>query len=404
MTTQQSERDNETNVSMIEPFRIINSAKKKMIDKFFSEQSGLRYDQFASNSWGFPPIPIPSPRRASRRMRLAPTNVSNAFIGHPIYWIEPELTAHGDEESDEAWSIRMYYLLVGLGMFTENNEWVDFLQERGFDYSDELQIAPYHILSNPQCFADEPQYKFLSVDDLATPLEFVMASAENALVRCSALLEQEIYTFAENQQNSFRQAIAIIGAKELNDPKIEFDSKGGFWSRNIGPYMEKINTEYQSRLQNNQKLSPLTESVYDVVERAVNTMTSMDNYVANLAVPVIRSAETQTERFSDQMAFLKLSMYQNDARGGTYDMVPYIKKALETEREPDSFFELYEVLSSRFESCWKRLRLAAINYELTQNGQPPYETYTDFTVKAMSTYHRARSEDDDILLSIIDDK
>src|SRR5699024_9776197 len=140
--------DHQGKVLNIQPFTMITSAQRTVMERFMEETSGLTRKEFSANSWGFPIIPIPKVRRANGRTRLAPNTVKEDFLGHPIYWINPELTQFDPKrETEEEWSIRMFYLILGMGYWTDDLMWIDYLQYNDLEY-DQGDLEAYHMLSN----------------------------------------------------------------------------------------------------------------------------------------------------------------------------------------------------------------------------------------------------------------
>lgn len=384
-----------TEIKTLEPYKIINSAERVRIEQFFMEQSGLKEGQFAMNSFGFPPIPIPSPRKMSGKLRLAPTNVKNEFLGHPIYWIDPELTRFDPQkESADNWSIRMFFLITAFGLFNENNEWVDFLEERGFDYS-EVEVYYYHQPDNPNCFADLPEFAFLKQNELTIELEFIDATAQNALIRCAGMLAVENEKSKKNQQIAYGQALSIIGNNNLTDTTVEYYSDGGYWKRSIEPMLNKVITEYEKRIES-MTVFEVTNIMFDASTKIKNILIDIDRYTTLLAIPQVSESENLKERYTAQMAYLALSSAYNKAQESDYNFVPDIDYALSQEVSSDGINHWLSRIASMYELAWKRLRLATVNYERQSQGKDVYSNYDEFEVSSASnnTLSLNRQEND----------
>ena len=116
-------------------FHLISSIERESMISHMVLQTGLEPNQFATNVFGFPAIPKPIIRKSSRGIiRLAPGAARDEFretLGHPIFWIEPHLTEARVGETEENWSIRMYYLILLMGYWNPEKGWINFLQFQG---------------------------------------------------------------------------------------------------------------------------------------------------------------------------------------------------------------------------------------------------------------------------------
>ena len=85
----------------VQLFRVSTIHEMVAMRVLMEDESGLaqRRNEFVENPWGFPYVPVPRFRRANTAgLRLAPEHISFEWFGHPIYWIDPELTRFREEE------------------------------------------------------------------------------------------------------------------------------------------------------------------------------------------------------------------------------------------------------------------------------------------------------------------
>lgn len=371
--TIQSADDQSDYIPEVRPFRLLTSSERTLMLDILQRESGLAEDQLAVNSWGFPVIPIPEPREAGIRMRLAPQNVTLEFLGHPIYWIDPTLTDHRDEETDEAWSIRMFYLILALGYWTENLQWVDFLQSHDFTLS-EREVALYHARDSLEGPFD--RFGLLSVKDLLVDQEQLEESTALALVQCDTLLTTELQSMVAQQMQALHLSALVLGGK-ADDPGLHEDAPTGLWASKFWPQLNVLNQKYEELLGTG-RLGSVTPELVAVFTQVQEALSGIDTTTATLSIPVIRSAETSSSAFAYLTTYIGLSLAYPKSRES--EVTTMVQNALVRERRPGAILAAIQALYSRYCECWRRLRLATVNYDRVQRGLDPFISYIELEV------------------------
>jgi len=176
----------------VKPFRLSSATEISTLRRVFTRISGLNVGQFAENGFGFPFIPFPEiDENKPNRTKLSPANTAERFLFHPIYWIDPRLTAPTDSElSDPArWSIRMFYELLSFGLLNpETLQWLNPAIVKGVSYTPAdinslVNDAPSVL--DAVVFRDEDRLPNYSSSD-------VLEASDTALERIRAIQQREI--------------------------------------------------------------------------------------------------------------------------------------------------------------------------------------------------------------------
>lgn len=100
----------------------------------YEKRSGLLAGEYADNQWGFPFVPFVEARTGETRDVLvqAPPHVELSFLGHPVFWCDPSITAPmAIDGTAERYCLRMYYTLSALGMIRPDRSLDDVLEDLG---------------------------------------------------------------------------------------------------------------------------------------------------------------------------------------------------------------------------------------------------------------------------------
>lgn len=362
----------------ITPFTLIGAAELRILQMVMEENSSLSRKQMAMNSWGFPIIPIPEIRGDSGgRLRLAPTNVSDSYIGHPIYWIDPELTKFDSRnESEESWSIRMFYLILGMGYWTEDLKWYSFLDVNDLPQT-RMDIDRYHISGNPHTPYDE--VPLLSKDDLKVTPEDVDEAHILALDTCSKMLSAQAQDYQETQRKALKGAVAILGTN-FRSHECDIESPNGLWLKGVWPVLSNINDEYARRVPESGEFLPLSDlfdPAIDAFKSFQEILTKMDSITALLSVPVIRNAEVNSVAFAQVSSYLALATSQAEYRRERYKFTDRVAAAFSSNREYGAMLKLVKESFNTYSNCWHRLRLATLNYHQLVHGESAFSSYEE---------------------------
>ena len=372
----------------VQPMRLLSSEEKSVLERTFILATGLEREQFAMNSWGFPIIPIPEKRVMGDRIRLAPQNLKSGFLGHPIYWIDPELTKWDrDDEPEEHWSIRMYFLILSFGLWgvRGSRNWVNYpatLHLPNVDITDESVIEAYHQSNMPRCrFDDIP---LLQEEDMRIPQQQWKREFEGTIAECSRILDGQVNDFYAKQMAALANALDVFGSNvDLRDRRVSPVNPGGWWMREVHPEAMRVGDRYQRALREG-SVSSLEKPMRELSEKVRVQMQIMAQSIAILMVPIIRTATTESEAFSEMLTFYRIGVLESSTTEGMWDYSSYIETMIVDYPFRDDGV-LYSIddwvrrMYRDYSDVWKRLRLVSYNYEALRQGAPPMKTYDELT-------------------------
>ena len=342
----------------------------------FMSVSGLKREQFASNNWGFPFIPIPEVRTGFDRIRLAPKEVSKSFLGHPIYWIEPELTKRIEGEGEQEWCIRMFFLIDAMGYWNDKVEFIDFLKVNDFSFSD-AQIETYHRIAEETSETDH--YFLLNEKNILTSLEDVQRRFEKTALSCFEIQKRESAILLQNQGEQFDFAKKVLGKEEdIHSWTTSFDDPGSVWERIFGKNLIKISREYDKRsAKGNEKTVDLLKMSRKLFDTLQETVQKMNHASSILEIPVKASIEGRpggAKRIS-YMAYAleEANKLDNIRKTIMVDVDEAIKKSIIRGNQGEGGYDpVVTAMRKAYSDAWNRLRLAYINYERLQDSEPAF--------------------------------
>lgn len=373
----------DVDVRTIRPLTIVPSPRKFALDSVFSESSGLSRDQFASNSWGFPPIPIPEWRTGNQIYRGAPKNVNQEFIGHPIYWIDPKLSDMMDGETREAWSIRMFYLILGFGYWSNPEDvarWIDYPKSKGVEHSfSDMQI--YHQPGNPPCGYD--RVGMLGKEDLKVPLSEIEEHTSLVIAAMKGSIEREMENYSQVQAESMQTALEILGySQEPPADHPPYRTDDALW-HSLRQDLVEVLSEFDSRIQRGQDYSGLIGRLETVMKDFSEALNGMEHLSGLLNLPFSHEG-TSDEAYSKFVALLNMTVTQGEGR---HSFDSQIKELFSTRSwqayesaDADSVVpttEFYILVRDLYDSIEKSLVLSVFNNMRAGHGQPAFSDLDD---------------------------
>lgn len=379
---------------------ITSSAARSRAIRGLVEDSGLQPDQVAGNSWGFPPVPIPEPRQANGITRMAPTNVNITYLGHPIYWLDPSLSARRETETLEEWSIRMYITLAQAGYWTKSGGWVDFLAIRGFQF-DRSDVEGYHTMSNRAISIDKPEnrdrYKFISENDLngKEGLRDIDTKMIRVRRRMNEILDYEVGRFLNSQINSMRFGMEVMGTDPMTSGASP-DHPNSEWERKIQPSLFKLSDKYNSTFRDGSdlKMSDLMDEMKKKMDGSKNFIIAIEDAASNISVPVLDGYPQYTlaESFGHMLSYQNIARDKALGRRGRLDFLTDAEKVFAEDRREGAMDGIINKIHREYVESWRRLRVAMINYYLSSIGETPLSSYGDIEVLIASIENDAVSE------------
>lgn len=349
--------------------RILSTAEIHALIEAFVRRSGLRRSQFAVNGWGFPFIPIPDVQSRYAHLRTVPKGTTKAFFGHPVYWIDPELTARRPEEGEQEWCIRMFYLIDAMGYWTEDIEFIDFLKVNGFSFED-AQIEAYHRIADDSATDD---YEFLGVDDLELPLADAEASYEEILRRCFAIQKSESIAMLQSQAREYVFARKALGAN-VHSWSASYDDQDGVWDKRFLPVLEEVARKYNERAASgDQIVSDLRKESLAIFDRLQEVIVRLNKATSILELPV-KATVTGAGGPASRISFIATAMSVANQRDNLRKvMLADIEKAMADafgsgNSGEGGFDGVVEAMSKVYSTAWNRLRLAFVNFDNLRDG------------------------------------
>lgn len=380
--------------------RILSTLETNALIESFSDRTGLSREQFAVNQWGLPFIPIPFVRTGYGNVRIAPKNVSVSFFGHPIYWIEPELTKRRPNEGEQEWCIRMFFLIDAFGYWTEEVEFIDFLKVNGFSY-DDAQIQTYHRI--PDQNAETNKFPLLDESDLDTSLAEVQANYDEMLARCFIIQKEESMKMLQKQGIQYSFAKRALG-ENIHKWTVSYDDSDGVWYRVFFTRLSAIAEEYNSRAEKGDEIvSDLLRETREIYDGFVDVVNRYYHATSILELPVkasISGLPGGSSRISYIASAMSLANSKNNARKVVFEGIDdAIKKSFGRGNAGEGGYDvIIESMASIYNVAWNRLRLAFINYDRLRRGEEIFAS----NMEMLAEFQKKGSRSNDGLSSVLD--
>lgn len=343
-----------------------------------SRDSGLARHQFAASTWGFPPIPIPERREVpGGAIRLAPANVSNMYLDHPIYWTDPALTAWDREaESEDEWCVRMFYLLTALGCMEAEPvvAWRPMLPRYGVAPT-AADLEAYRR-EGAGCRLDA--LPLLGMDDLVRPWAEMEEQHAKAAAAIARRRSGDWDAAIARQADAYSKALRFVGAMRINDPSYHPDDPDGSWSQLFEGRFAALSAEYDRRLaEEGGRLADLVGQATELFAEFRQVMCWMEEHIGVLAVAVLVPGKPSLREYARSVYHVQLCRELVSRDGGDYDFGPLVAAAMAEERAPGALGALADRCWLVHQSVWYRARLAAINLHRKQHGLLPHRSYLE---------------------------
>lgn len=375
---------------------LLSSTDKARIEAEFTKLSGLERDQFAMSSWSFPVIPIPVHRQVAKGVfREAPTNISREFLGHPIYWIDHELTKYDpQEETEDAWAIRMYHLILAFDLWDSTPEgirWVNVLDNKGVDV-DDTSFSVYtqsrnNEFSSVKCKLDNLQRLGFPLNDNTMVMAWskVETTYLAVLEECDRRLQSKIGVFFEQQNQALKNAWLYMGRESnLSDPNLSAISATGWWMENVAYELDDIDKEYQDAFRAGRSKAAVGAKAVALAEHLQYHLLIMAQTIGVLSIPIVRHSVTMSQAYSEMMTYLKVAAYKAAATDYMSNYQDIVDRLINIEQVDSGYedaiptmLELMEAMYHDYATSWCRLRLTVANYNQLAESLPPFPSYQD---------------------------
>lgn len=345
----------------------------------FEKLSGLDRDQFAANNWGFPIIPIPEVKQQYKHTRMAPRNVTKSYLGHPIYWIDPSLTERKQNEGEQEWCIRMFYLIDAMGYWNEMVEFNDYLKINGFSFSD-VAIETYHRIADD---SESDRYGLLDEISMDVSFEEMEEKYNEAILMCFEIQQEESIKLLQNQAKEYSFAQRVLGENIKTDWTISYSDEGSPWDIRFASELVDIAITYNERAKEDNVITS------DLLKRARILQDDLEKYIQRynhcssiLELPVIAAvpdAPGGAARMSYIASAMEISNTKDNLRLTVLkDIEKKVTESLSRGNTGEGGFDdALRAFAEAYSQTWNRLKLAYINYDRYREGLEPYTNITE---------------------------
>lgn len=355
-------------VKRTRPYRISTVQEMVAMEVLFERDSGLDGNklEFVGNPWGFPFMPVPNYAAygdGSAGTRLAPKNISYHWLGHPIYWVDPVLTAMTDDEKKDParWVVRMTYLLSGFGLYTMDDEsqrfhWVNALKAKGVHYTTEEWDEYRRGFEVPQITS-----VLYTKSDLKMPLEKIEEYVAIAMRRIADITKSFVGHYNNERKKAYETASQYFGS--------------GGKQKTILRLIQEASDLTRTMLEGN-STEDTVETIYSHLREVLGTVREMDRCSYMLKPFVLREIVANQLQF----AFVATAMANHAANRRDGDIPAKLRDAAEKlssfepgvsdQKDAESYTRQVHLTINE---SYNDLRLAVANTLRINDGLEPYK-------------------------------
>lgn len=357
----------------IRMFRVSTIHEMVAMRVLVEDSSGLvqRKNEFIENPWGFPYVPVPRFRRASGDgLRLAPDHISYEWLGHPVYWLDPELTRFRESEVKDPtrWAVRMHYLMVAVGLMRSKDgrtSWVDAIRARGIDYSEETWEQYRKGYETPEI--DGVKWGIEDIEANGLTIQDVEEATTHALQTIAHVQKTASRTFHAVQNRAFRDGYKLVTNANKKDDRI-----GSAVSE-----ASRLTKEITAAIVNGKPLADLVDPLFKNADDVIALVSEMGRCSMILSAPVIR--ETVVGRLEYAMISTTLHNYEVKLRNddGQNKVTLAAQKLINlNDRTDEQEFLVYQnAVMTALNNSWKKLKLCVTNHLRASQGQTPLSSH-----------------------------
>lgn len=309
------------------------------------------------------------------------------IFGHPIYWMDNELTKRRPKEQEQEWCIRMFLTIDALGYWDSNCSFIDYLKVNEFSFN-KAQIDTYFNIAAQDCETDK--YDLLDETDLETSLEKVEQEYINIANKCFKIQEQDAVDLLKKQTKEYKFAKQALG-EDIEKWSASFDDSKGIWSQKFRPELERIAIEYNKRAE--EKTNTITSDLLRETRKIYDSVTKFiiryNHATSVLTLPVkasVKGSPGGAARISMMATEMELANRKDNIRKVLLKPIDdEIKYALQAgNRGYGGFDKVIKEMEKAYALAWDRLRLAYINYNRFQDGEIIFTTSIEMQTEFQS--------------------
>lgn len=354
-----------TDLSNVRPFRMSTLQEMIVARVSLMRISGMRYKDFAENPWGFPFMPIPRSVARSEVKCLVPDSVNNTWFGHPVYWIDPDITKPTEEERQDParWAVRMFYVIMALQLWDTESptmEWFDALAAKG------IRPTVDDIVSYRRGVPSDLDDVRWTTRDMVVPYEEVEASTRRTLERCGNQQRTQWAQFRTEQLAAYQDGLELLEDSTAWDERLTA--------------IQEFRRELVTRIEQHEVRSDLVSVGMSEVTKVTKIIGKMDRIALTLDSVAYRTS------VPDQVTFARIatvmSSYTNRVvEGGYLDELTTMVSDLVLERDqyakPTEFAELEVRIEQIHLEALQRVEVAVTNFVRMSQGLPPFSSWAE---------------------------
>lgn len=357
----------------VQLFRVSTIQEMIAMRVLMEDESGLvqRRNEFVENPWGFPYVPVPRFRRANTAgLRLAPESISFEWLGHPIYWIDPELTRFREEEAKDPtrWAIRMYFLMIAVGLMRKEEgrtRWVNAIRARGVDYSEEMWEQYRKGYETPEI--DGVRWGIEDIEANGLTIQDVEEATTKALQSVANIQKRVSREFHTVQSRAFDDGRKIVVGANDKDGRIRLAVSEA----------SKLTKEISAAINNGEPLADLVKPLFDNAQSVIDLVSEMDRCSMILSAPIIR--ETVASRLEYATIATSLHNYEaklrNDGEQHKITLAAQKLISLNDRTDEQEFLVYQNAVMVALNNSWKKLKLCVTNHLRANQGQTPLSSH-----------------------------
>lgn len=372
-------------------FRVSTVQEMIAMRVLMEDESGLvqRRNEFVENPWGFPYVPVPRFRRANTAgLRLAPENVSFEWFGHPVYWIDPELTRFREEEAKDPtrWAIRMYFLMIATGLMRKEEgrtRWVNAIRARGINYTEEMHEQYRKGYETPEI--DGVRWGIEDIERNGLTIQDVEEATTKALQSVAHIQKTVARTFHTVQSRAFDDGRKIVLTANDENGRIRLAISEA----------SNLTKEISAAINNGQPVADLVNPLFDNAKAVIELISEMDRCSMILSAPIIR--ETVASRLEYATIATSLHNYETKLRddGEQHRITLAAQKLinLNDRTDKEEFLVYQKTVMMALNNSWKKLKLCVTNHLRANQGQTPLSSHWE--MDALNNMGATESEAED---------
>lgn len=351
-----------TDLTEVAPFRVSTVGERLMQRKAMEDYFDIAESGFVENTWGFPFIPLPQRRSSSTEgLTIAPESVSFEGLGHPIFWVDPSLTRRTDEERahPERWSIRMFYLLMALGMFDPDTlKWHNVPRSQGIDYLNDDWIA-YRQGTSSALDMVRP----LDESDLLEPVSSVLAMTRKAFVKCGEV-QSAVWARYRSEVSA-----AYMTAMNSAEGRSEWDS--------LDVRISETTQKIAQAVTENIVPTSLIPDVYAQVDELERVVKHAERCALILSIPVLGS-DSHGDRAASAATAILAAEADVDIDANTLRVEAHRLFSLSNNSKSEDFARLHQTANAIYMKSHRAMMLAARNLVRAADGDEIYQSWEAF--------------------------